>query len=579
LTLSPGARLGSYEIGAKLGEGGMGEVYRATDSRLRREVAIKVLPAGLTTDEERLARFEREAQLLAQLHHPNIASVFGLEESGGVRALVMELVEGEDLAERLKRGAIPVDEAVAIAKQIAEALEEAHEKGIVHRDLKPANVKLTPDGKVKVLDFGLAKAWSGDGPGATSLDDLLRRPDAAGVATASLPAVTPAPGPPRPRSPVLVLVGLAAAAVCGAVSAWLFLPPRPAAPVTTPAAHDGLVRATIELPDAAPLALGSRTTLAGFDSAVLALSPDGRTLAYVGQAPAGTMLYLRELSGATVAPVAGTEGAISPFFSPDGRWLGFLTDARVKKVALGGGAAVTVCEASTPVRARWTSDDTIYFSTDYGLGLWRVAASGGRASKVEKADDVYSRWSDVSLDGRWVLRTDHMRSISGDYASVSVVPLAGGPARVVVSSGYDARFLGEDGLSFARAGTLHAIAFDAEKGATAGEPRPVAEGVSMDSLFQQVHAAASGHRTYGHEPTLSCGIVPICRPNRSRSRSTSSSCGGSTRTPRPGRTGGPPSCAPPSRATSRPSADATSTRPSGRPTRTPATRWPRRWRA
>ncbi len=185
MTLSPGARLGSYEIGAKLGEGGMGEVYRATDSRLRREVAIKVLPAGLTTDEERLARFEREAQLLAQLHHPNIASVFGLEESGGVRALVMELVEGEDLAERLKRGAIPVDEAVAIAKQIAEALEEAHEKGIVHRDLKPANVKLTPDGKVKVLDFGLAKAWSGDGPGATSISDLSQSPTLAHTGTAA----------------------------------------------------------------------------------------------------------------------------------------------------------------------------------------------------------------------------------------------------------------------------------------------------------------------------------------------------------------------------------------------------------
>ncbi len=169
-----GTRLGSYEITAPLGEGGMGVVYRATDSKLKRQVAIKVLPEAFASDAERLARFEREAQLLAQLQHPNIASIYGLEESNGVRALVMELVEGEDLAERLKRGALPLDEALAVARQIAEALEEAHERGIVHRDLKPANVKLTPDGKVKVLDFGLAKAM--DAPGTSSAVDLEHSP-------------------------------------------------------------------------------------------------------------------------------------------------------------------------------------------------------------------------------------------------------------------------------------------------------------------------------------------------------------------------------------------------------------------
>src|SRR5688500_18755027 len=156
--LNPGARLGPYEITAKLGEGGMGEVWRATDPKLRREVAIKVLPAAFTSDPERLARFEREAQLLAQLHHPNIASIFGVEESDGVLALVMELVEGDDLARLIAHGPLSVDDALAIARQIAEALEAAHEHGIVHRDLKPANVKVRADGTVKVLDFGLAKA-------------------------------------------------------------------------------------------------------------------------------------------------------------------------------------------------------------------------------------------------------------------------------------------------------------------------------------------------------------------------------------------------------------------------------------
>jgi len=176
MSLAPGTRLGPYTINVKLGEGGMGEVYRATDSKLRREVAIKVLPAAFTEDPERLARFEREAQLLAQLHHPNIASIFGLEESSGVLALVMELVEGQTLAERLASGSLPLDESLALARQIAEALEEAHEKGIVHRDLKPANVKLTAEGKVKVLDFGLAKALDPGGASSSSASQLAKSP-------------------------------------------------------------------------------------------------------------------------------------------------------------------------------------------------------------------------------------------------------------------------------------------------------------------------------------------------------------------------------------------------------------------
>jgi len=163
-----GTKLGPYEITAKLGEGGMGEVWRAHDTKLRRDVAIKVLPTAFVEDKERLARFEREAQLLAQLHHPNIASIFGLEESASTKALVMELVEGPTLAERLESGPLPLSESLPLARQIAEALEEAHEKGIVHRDLKPQNVKASVEGKIKVLDFGLAKAM--DPTGAASGD-------------------------------------------------------------------------------------------------------------------------------------------------------------------------------------------------------------------------------------------------------------------------------------------------------------------------------------------------------------------------------------------------------------------------
>ena len=192
-----GQTLSHYRITAALGAGGMGEVYRATDTKLDRDVAIKVLPAAFADDPERLARFEREAKLLASLNHPNIAHVYGfesatLDDGSRLHFLAMELVEGEDLAERLKRGPIPVDEAIAIAKQIAEALEEAHEKGIVHRDLKPANVKLTPDGKVKVLDFGLAKAWAGETRRAGRPPPTSRSPP---------PSPTPAPRPASSSAP------------------------------------------------------------------------------------------------------------------------------------------------------------------------------------------------------------------------------------------------------------------------------------------------------------------------------------------------------------------------------------------
>src|SRR6202051_461015 len=158
-----GKRLGPYEILSAIGPGGMGEVYQAHDTKLGRDVAIKVLPEAFAHDPERLSRFQREAKMLAALNHPNIATIHGLEQSNGTSYLVMELVSGETLQDRIRRdGPVPIEEALSIAKQIAEALEAAHEKGIIHRDLKPANVKVTPEGKVKVLDFGLAKAFAGD---------------------------------------------------------------------------------------------------------------------------------------------------------------------------------------------------------------------------------------------------------------------------------------------------------------------------------------------------------------------------------------------------------------------------------
>ncbi len=173
MSLQPGSRLGSYEVTALIGQGGMGEVYRARDTKLGRDVALKVLPDVFSDYPERLARFQREARVLASLNHPNIASIYGLEEQDGVRALVLELVEGPTLAERIAQGAIPIDEALPIARQMAEALEAAHEAGVIHRDLKPANVKVKADGIVKVLDFGLAKALSPEREGDPSESPTL----------------------------------------------------------------------------------------------------------------------------------------------------------------------------------------------------------------------------------------------------------------------------------------------------------------------------------------------------------------------------------------------------------------------
>ncbi len=179
MSLVAGTKLGSYEVLSPIGSGGMGEVYRARDTRLGRDVALKVLREAFARDSARMARFEREAKVLASLNHPNIASIYGLEESGSAHALVMELVEGPTLADRIKQRPIPLEEALPMAKQVAEGLEYAHERGIIHRDLKPANVKVTPEGQVKVLDFGLAKALEGE----TSEEEVQNSPTLSAAAT------------------------------------------------------------------------------------------------------------------------------------------------------------------------------------------------------------------------------------------------------------------------------------------------------------------------------------------------------------------------------------------------------------
>jgi serine/threonine-protein kinase len=417
--MSPQASIAHYRITAKLGEGGMGEVWRATDTKLGRDVAIKVLPESFAHDADRMARFQREAQVLAALNHPNIAQIYGIEE----RALVMELVEGETL-----RGPLPIETAVQYARQIADALEAAHEKGVVHRDLKPANIKVRHDGTVKVLDFGLAKSaeqpcgdsqnsptltmratvagvimgtaaymspeqavgkpvdkradiWSFgvvlwemltghrlfDGETIShTLADVLRGP----IDLSKLPKDTPlsvrnligrclerdvrkrlrdigearillesptsqtgeAPAETRPRAlPWVVAAGLAALAAIAVWSPW-----RP--PVT----EEKPVHFRVDLPKGVQFVLGR-----GGGSAI---SPDGRTIAFVAVSGGAPLIWVRPLDSVGARELPGTEGAQYPFWSPDSRSLGFFADGKLRRIDLPGGAPAIVADA--PLAAR-----------------------------------------------------------------------------------------------------------------------------------------------------------------------------------------------------------------------------------
>jgi len=445
MALTSGTRLGPYEILSGIGAGGMGEVYRARDPKLGRDVAIKVLPEAFARDADRMVRFQREAKFLASLDHPNIASIYGYEDSGSTRALVMQLVEGPTLDDRIQAGPIPVDEAIRIARQIADALEYAHERGIIHRDLKPANVKVTRDDAVKLLDFGLAKALESD---ASSVDistspTISRMATQQGVLLGTAAYMSPEQAKGRSvdrRADIWafgcvlyeMLTGATAfqgesatdtlASVIRAEPDWSLLPattpvrirvlllrclqkdPRQrlrdigdarisldevlsGAPDPTsiagqkPVAPTQVVRFKIPLPE--------KTALAA--SGVLGLSPDGRHLAFAAAGTDGVMrIWIRSLDSLEVSPLLGTESvAFPPFFwSPDSRYIGFDGGGRLKKIDLSGGLAQTVCEATgLIVGGSWNRDGVIIFGTST-LGLMRVSASGGSPSPLTILDSA-----------------------------------------------------------------------------------------------------------------------------------------------------------------------------------------------
>ena len=587
------ASLSHYRITSLLGSGGMGEVYRATDTRLGRDVALKLLPADVAGDAERLARFEREARLLAALNHPGIAHVYGFEmaaraDGSTAHFLAMELVEGEELAERLRRGSIPFDEALVIAKQIAEALEEAHEKGIVHRDLKPANIKLTPDGKVKVLDFGLAKAYSGDaasGPSAETSQSptLIHTGTRADVILGTAAYMSPEQARGRAidkRSDIwafgVVLFEMLTgrrpfdgettseilAAVIKDEPAWDELPPnlphaagrilrrclvkdprqrlhdiadvrilfeeadrdtgqRTVAPAIRgprwrervawlfAVAGLGLAAALAWRASASPpdeplthfsMALPGDHRLAFRDVPILALSRDGRKLAFSVSGPADeTMIYVRAFDQPDARPVAGTEDGTSPFFSPDGSALAFFAGGRLKVVSLGGGSPVSLADAPNNRGGVWDSDGSILYSPDFAGGLWRVPATGGASEpavlpETAKGERTY-RWPDLLPGGRAVLFTVGSLDSPNDYDEARIVAYSFETRQrhLLVEGGNMARFVPPGTLVYSRGGVLFAVPFDADRLEVTGPPAPVLEDVAADpSSGASYFAVASG---------------------------------------------------------------------------------------
>jgi len=576
MALVAGSRLGAYEIISQLGSGGMGDVYRARDTRLKREVAIKVLPDGFSQDPERLARFQREAEVLATLNHSNIAAVYGLEKDGGTTGIVLELVEGETLAEIIARGPLALGDALPIARQIAEALEAAHDKGVVHRDLKPANIKVTPEGKVKVLDFGLAKILEPDGPASSlSMSPTLMSayPTYAGVILGTAAYMSPeqARGKQIDRRTDIwafgcvlfeMLTGRQAfesgETVSDAIASILKNEPDwNALPANTPVhirtllrrclqkdaqkrlPHVGVARLEIDEAPTAPAVdtsagsiqlkakaprrlwvlgaaiaivlgagvaflvwppwrtptpaqpwrlsteLGADASLPINSSATLALSRNGNTLVFVGEKAGKRQLYVRRLDQLQPTLLTGTEDATDPFFSPDGQWIAFFATAKLKKISVAGGAAVTLCDAPNGRGGAWGDDDRIVFGTNSPrVGLQRVSSAGGKVEPLTKVaeSEVFHRWPEVLPGAKAVVYTASSVSVAGRLGDTNIIvqPLPTGTPKIVQSSGYYARYLPSGHLVYILDGTLFAASFDLDRLELTGQPFPAVEGVTTD---------------------------------------------------------------------------------------------------
>ncbi|MFC1794880.1 protein kinase [Planctomycetota bacterium] len=558
-----GKNIGSFEIKEIIGRGGMGVVYLAHDTRLKRSVAVKSIPAALADNSTARMRFKREAELLASLNHPNIAVIHEIVEEKKSGYLILEYIPGETLAERIAREPLNLEEALSIGQQIAEAVSAAHEKSVIHRDLKPGNIKITPDGRVKVLDFGLAKIsvsedkggditvtqpgrimgtpaymspeqargkptdkrsdiWSfgcimyqmltGKFPfeGETSTDTLARiierQPD-----WEKLPQSTPmnirvllrrclekdprrrlqhigdafieiqetlnlpADVPPQttslqadrqplswPRLIAIMAVGIIIGGILIGLGIWSFWP------------SDSIPRAAVR-----SFSITPKTELAieALAHNAIAFSPDGGLLAYIEQGTDWRMrIYLRNMERFETTVLSGTEGAISPFFSPDGQWVAYVDHFQrtLKKVSIKGGEPITLAECHQFRGGSWGIDDCIIFAPLEVGGLWRISASGEALEELTHPDPNLDErghsWPQILPDGEHVLFTNYQ---SGRTSQIEVYSLKTGRRRVLFNGGTYARYLPTGHIIYGRDETLYAVAFDLAKYEVSGSHVPV----------------------------------------------------------------------------------------------------------
>ncbi|HZM71679.1 MAG TPA: protein kinase, partial [Candidatus Cryosericum sp.] len=604
--MEPGQTLLHYRLAEKLGEGGMGVVFRAQDTTLDRDVAIKVLPPMFTSDAERLSRFEREAKVLASLNHPNVAAIYGLHQSGAVRFLAMELVPGEDLAQRLSRGRLDVQEALAVGLGIASALEYAHDHGIVHRDLKPANVKVSPEGAVKVLDFGLAKALDPASGASQQIDPSLSPTiTIAGtqvgliLGTAAYMSPEQASGKPVDRRADIWAFGVVLfemlggrqlfagetvshvlASVLKDAPDWGALPrdlaprlrdllerclrkdrqkrlqsigdarvileeiladPRAGASAATAAGEGALAGEAVRAGEAArgrgarqalpwlvagalaaalaavslwpgrvrpaeapgrvarfQIALPTGFRAATEDFPCLAITTDGRRLAIVGTDSQGTRrLVVRDLDRIEPLVLQDTENAQSPFFSPDGEWLGFFAGGALKKIALAGGRSIQLATVTGNNRgATWGADGAIYLADGTQGGILKLAADGKTAALTQpdqQHNERTHRWPHVLPGGKAVLFTADTFETTEFYddATIAAVDVATGARHPLVEQSSLASYLPGGHLVFARGGSLFAVPIDPGALRSTGTPTLVLQGVSTDVASGAVHFAVS----------------------------------------------------------------------------------------
>ena len=579
MSLAPGSRVGPYEIVAPLGAGGMGEVYRGRDTRLGRDVAIKILPAGFAMNEELRARFEREARTISSLNHPNICTLFDVGRQDDNQFLVMELIEGESLADRLGKGPLPLDQVMRCGAQIADALSCAHRQGIVHRDLKPGNVMLTKTG-AKLLDFGLARAGAEASPVqglTTGLATQARPLTQEGTILGTFQYMAPEQLEgleADARTDIFAFGALLYEMATGQrafegrtrtslIAAIVSGTPRPVGelvPLTPPALEHVIRRCLAKDPEdrwqnavdiaselrwisevgsrageAAPVlarrkmrlraawALHAATAIVAvlatvgigsllreqqivvrssllppehtrFDggSSVPSLSPDGKRFAFVAVGDDGkTALWIRSLSALTAQPLAGTEGASHPFWSPDSRQVAFFLSGQLRRIDATGGPPQPICEAAQGRGGAWGNDGTILFTPSTGEVLYRVPASGGTPVPVTELDpsrkELSHRYAEFLPDGRhFLFLVEGSSETPGTDQGFALFSgsLDSKERTLIVATNGPARYSSTGHLLFLRAGTLIAQRFDPNSLTLSGEGVPIAEKVRRTGRFE-----------------------------------------------------------------------------------------------